>query len=105
MTRDPATGRRRLEALDDEGAGPGRPIGNDLDPVGQGVQGPLEPGLVVRQQFQDGLTAADPLPRPGQAAHARHGADRILLAGPPRPEPPGGDPDRPRVQLDRKSVV
>src|SRR5215468_1698807 len=84
-------------ALDDRGHLVG-PRWADLDGVAEGGQRRAEPGLVVGAQLQQRLLLLHPVPRLRQAQHARGRADRVLLAGPARAEPPGGVADRAGVQ-------
>src|SRR5215813_5578233 len=70
----------------------------DLDGVPEGGQRRVEPGLLVGTHLQQRLLLLHPVPRLGQAQHARRRAHRVLLAGPARPEPPRGLADRAGVQ-------
>src|SRR5215475_6208807 len=83
--------------LDDHGGRIGA-LRADLDGVPQGGQRRAEPRLVVAAQLEQRLLLLHKVPLLGEAQHARRGADGVLLAHTARAEPPGGVPDRPRVQ-------
>src|SRR5215475_4003261 len=86
-----------LDPVDDRGDLAGSPRA-DLDGVPERGQRRVEPGLVVGAQLQQRLLLFHPVPRLGQAQHARGSAHRVLLAGPAGAEPPGGVAHRAGVQ-------
>src|SRR5215831_1210396 len=90
------------DPLDDRGHLLGPPRA-DLDGVPQGGQHRIEAGLLLGAQLQQRLLLLHPVPRLGQAQHARGRADCVLLAGPARPEAPRGLPDRAGVQPDQEA--
>ena len=70
----------------------------DGDRAGQGGQGGTETLRLVGAELEQRLAGLHPVTRLGQADDPRGRADRVLLAGPARPEPPGRRAHRQGVQ-------
>src|SRR5215469_7250931 len=85
------------DALQDKLGRLGR-LSTDLDRVPQRILGALEPILVIASQFEQRLARDDFLTRLSQADDACRRADRVLLSGAARAEPPRSHPDRACVQ-------